>query len=131
MTQRARIQHLPTGEWRLDTDETVYCITSINAHCTRKLEVLHDAHKPVYLTLEPITEYVSDEYRTRIHPSIADWDDERDVYCLVSEVPIADDGITSAEIEAKSDAEYVQQLILDAFLGLANDGIFEIHIEEK
>ena len=131
MTQRARIQHLPTGEWQLDTGETVYCITSINAHCTRKLEVLHDAHKTVYLTLEPITEYASDEYRTRIHPSIADWDDERDVYCLVSEVPIADDGITSAEIEAKSDAEYVQQLILDAFLGLANDGIFEIHIEEK
>ena len=131
MTQRARIQHLPTGEWRLDTDKGTYRVSSINAHCTRKLEVLHDAHKTVYLTLEPITEYVSDEYRTRIHPSIADWDDKRDVYCLVSEVPIADDGITSAEIEAKSDAEYVQQLILDAFLGLANDGIFEIHIEEK
>ena len=131
MTQRATIQHLPTGEWRLDTDKGTYRVSSINDHCTEKLQTLHDAQEPVYLTFERITEYASDEYRTRIHPSIGNWDDERDVYCLVSEVPIADDGITSAEIESESDAEYVQQLILDAFLGLADDGIFEIHIEEK
>ena len=118
MTQRARIQHLPTGEWRLDTGETVYCITSINAHCTRKLEVLHDAQDSVYLTLECITEYASDEYRTRIHPSIEDWDDARDVYCLVSEVLVSDDGTA-------------EHLILNAFMGLVEDGIFEVHIEEK
>ena len=128
MTQRARIQHLPTGEWRLDTGEIVYCITSINAHCTRKLEVLHDAHKTVYLTLEPITEYASDEYRTRIHPSIEDWDDERDVYCLVSEVLVSDDGTPASQDEIDDTAEH---LILDAFLGLVEDGIFEVHIEEK
>ena len=128
MTQRARIQHLPTGEWRLDTDETVYCITSINAHCTRKLEVLHDAHKTVYLTLEPITEYASDEYRTRIHPSIADWDDARDVYCLISEVPVSNDSTPVPQDEIDDTAEH---LILDAFLGLVEDGIFEVHIDEK
>ena len=128
MIQRARIQHLPTGEWRLDTDETVYCITSINAHCTRKLEVLHDAHKTVYLTLEPITEYASDEYRTRIHPSIADWDDARDVYCLISEVPVSNDSTPVPQDEIDDTAEH---LILDAFLGLVEDGIFEVHIEEK
>ena len=126
MTQRARIQHLPTGEWRLDIGETVYCITSINAHCTRKLEVLHDAHTPVYLTLEPITEYVSDEYRTRIHPSIADWDDKRDVYCLVSEVPVSDDDTPVSQDEIDDVAAH---LILDAFFGLVEDGIFEI-VEE-
>ena len=126
MTQRARIQHLPTGEWRLDIGETVYCITSINAHCTRKLEVLHDAHTPVYLTLEPITEYVSDEYRTRIHPSIADWDAKRDVYCLVSEVPVSDDDTPVSQDEIDDVAAH---LILDAFFGLVEDGIFEI-VEE-
>ena len=128
MIQRARIQHLPTGEWRLDTGEIVYCITSINAHCTRKLEVLHDAQEPVYLTLERITEYASDEYRTRIHPSIEDWDDERDVYCLVSEVLVSDDGTPASQDEIDDTAEH---LILDAFLGLVEDGIFEVHIEEK
>ena len=128
MIQRARIQHLPTGEWRLDTGEIVYCITSINAHCTRKLEVLHDAHKTVYLTLEPITEYASDEYRTRIHPSIADWDDKRDVYCLVSRVPVSGDSTPASQDEIDDTAEH---LILDAFLGLVEDGIFEVHIEEK
>ena len=128
MTQRARIQHLPTGEWRLDTGETVYCITSINAHCTRKLEVLHDAHQAVYLTLEPITEYASDEYRTRIHPSIEDWDDARDVYCLVSEVLVSNDGTPVSQDEIGDTAEH---LILDAFMGLVEDGIFEVHIEEK
>ena len=123
MTQRARIQHLPTGEWRLDTGETVYCITSINAHCTRKLEVLHDAHTPVYLTLEPITAYASDEYRTRIHPSVDDWDDKRDVYCLVSEVPVSDDDTPVSQDEIDDVAAH---LILDAFFGLVEDGIFEI-----
>ena len=123
MTQRARIQHLPTGEWRLDTGEIVYCIMSINAHCTRKLEVLHDAQEPVYLTLEPITEYASDEYRTHIHPSIEDWDDERDVYCLVSEVPVSDDDTPVSQDEIDDVAEH---LILDAFFGLVEDGIFEI-----
>ena len=128
MTQRARIQHLPTGEWRLDTGEIVYCITSINAHCTRKLEVLHDAHKTVYLTLERITEYASDEYRTRIHPSVDDWDDKRDVYCLVSRVPVSGDSTPVTQDEIDDTAEH---LILDAFLGLVEDGIFEVHIEEK
>ena len=128
MIQRARIQHLPTGEWRLDTGETVYCITSINAHCTRKLEVLHDAHKTVYLTLEPITEYASDEYRTRIHPSIEDWDDARDVYCLVSEVLVSNDGTPVTQDEIDDVAEH---LILDTFFGLVEDGIFEVHIEKK
>ena len=128
MIQRARIQHLPTGEWRLDTDETVYCITSINAHCTRKLEVLHDAHKTVYLTLEPITAYASDEYRTRIHPSVDDWDDKRDVYCLVSRVPVSGDSTPVTQDEIDDTAEH---LILDAFLGLVEDGIFEVHIDEK
>ena len=126
MTQRARIQHLPTGEWRLDTGETVYCITSINAHCTRKLEVLHDAHKTVYLTLEPITAYASDEYRTRIHPSVDDWDDKRDVYCLVSEVPVSDDDTPVSQDEIDDVAAH---LILGAFFGLVEDGIFEI-VEE-
>ena len=128
MTQRARIQHLPTGEWRLDTGEIVYCITSINAHCTRKLEVLHDAQEPVYFTLEPITEYASDEYRTRIHPSIEDWDDERDVYCLISEVPVSNDSTPVPQDEIDDTAEH---LILDVFFGLVEDGIFKVHIEEK
>ena len=128
MTKQAQIRRLPSGEWRLDTGKTVYRITSINAHCTRKLEVLHDAHNPVYLTLEPITEYVSDEYRTRIHPSTGDWDDDRDVYCLVRQIPVASDGtpITQAEIDNEA-----KRLILDAFYGLADDGIFEIVEEDR
>ena len=128
MTQRARIQHLPTDEWRLETDKTVYCITSINAHCTGKLEVLHDAQEPVYITLERITEYASDEYRTRIHPEQGDWDDARDVYCLVSEVLVSGDGTPVSQDEIDDVTEH---LILDAFFGLVEDGIFEIHIEEK
>ena len=126
MTQRARIQHLPTGEWRLDTDKGTYRVSSINAHCTKKLQSLHDAQEPVYLTLEPITAYASDEYRTRIHPSIEDWDDERDVYCLVSEVLVSDDGTPASQDEIDDTAEH---LILDAFFGLVEDGIFEI-VEE-
>ena len=84
MTKQAQIRRLPSGEWRLDTGKTVYRITSINAHCTGKLEVLHDAHKPVYMTLEKITEYASDAYRCKVS-SVADqdWRDD-DVYCLVT-----------------------------------------------
>ena len=126
MTQRARIQHLPTGEWRLDTDKGTYRVSSINAHCTKKLQSLHDAQEPVYLTLEPITAYASDEYRTRIHPSVDDWDDKRDVYCLVSEVLVSDDGTPVSQDEIDDTAEH---LILDAFFGLVEDGIFEI-VEE-
>ena len=128
MTKQARIRRLPSGDWWLDTGKTVYRVTSINAHCTRKLEVLHDAHNPVYLTLEPITEYVSDEYRTRIHPSTGDWDDDTDVYCLVRQIPVASDGtpITQAEIDNEA-----KRLILDAFYGLADDGIFEIVEEDR
>ena len=126
MTQRARIQHLPTGEWRLDTDKGTYRVSSINAHCTKKLQSLHDAQEPVYLTLEPITEYASDEYRTRIHPSVDDWDDKRDVYCLVSEVPVSDDDTPVSQDEIDDVAAH---LILDAFFGLVEDGIFEI-VEE-
>ena len=85
--------------------------------------MLHDAHKTVYLTLEPITEYASDEYRTRIHPSIEDWDDARDVYCLVSEVLVSNDGTPVTQDEIDDIAEH---LILDAFFGLVEDGIFEV-----
>ena len=126
MTQRARIQHLPTGEWRLDTDKGTYRVSSINAHCTKKLQSLHDAQAPVYLTLEPIPAYASDEYRTRIHPSVDDWDDKRDVYCLVSEVPVSDDDTPVSQDEIDDVAAH---LILDAFFGLVEDGIFEI-VEE-
>ena len=128
MTKQARIRRLPSGEWWLDTGKTVYRVTSINAHCTGKLEMLHDAHTPVYLTLEKITEYASDEFRTRIHPNIGDWDDQSDVYCLVREVPIHSDGrpVTDEEID-----DYAKQLIFDALLGLADDGIFEIRTERR
>ena len=128
MTQPATIQHLPTGEWRLETDKGTYRVSSINDHCTEKLQTLHDAQEPVYLTFERITEYASDEYRTRIHPSIDDWDDKRDVYCLVSEVPVSDDDTPVSQDEIDDVAEH---LILDAFFGLVEDGIFEVHIEEK
>lgn len=128
MTQEARIQHLSTGEWRLNTDKGTYRVSSINAHCTRKLKVLHDAQEPVYITLEPITEYPSDEYRTRIHPSIGNWDDARDVYCLVSEVPVSGDGTSGTQEEIDDITEY---LILDAFFGLVEDGIFEVHIKKE
>ena len=128
MTQPATIQRLPTGEWRLETDKGTYRVSSINAHCTEKLQTLHDAQEPVYLTFERITEYHSDEYRTRIHPSIDDWDDKRDVYCLVSEVPVSDDDTPVSQDEIDDVAEH---LILDAFFGLVEDGIFEVHIEEK
>ena len=147
MTKQAEIQHLPTGDWWLDTGETVYRVSSINAHCTRKLQSLHDAHTPVYMTLAPITEYASDEYRTRLHASTGDWDDS-DVYCLVREVLTHPDGtpVTDAEIDAEAERLIIEalntgedtdadkdekQLIFDAFMGLADDGIFEIVVDGR
>ena len=148
MTQQAEIQHLPTGDWWLDTGETVYRVSSINAHCTRKLQSLHAAHTPVYMTLAPITEYASDEHRCRIYPNAGAFDEGRDVYCLVREVLTHPDGtpVTDAEIDAEAERLIIEalntgedtdadadekQLIFDAFMGLADDEIFEIVVDEE
>ena len=82
--------------------------------------------EPVYLTLEPITAYASDEYRTRIHPSIEDWTMSVMFTVSFQEVLVSDDGTPASQDEIDDTAEH---LILDAFFGLVEDGIFEI-VEE-
>ena len=71
--------------WRIVTaDDDVFEVSSINAHCETKLEALHDADSDVYIRMEAITDYHSEEYRVCISASDDDWYDEyEDVACLL------------------------------------------------
>lgn len=75
-------------------------ITSINAHCTAKLEAIYKSHKECHLNFER-TEYAGDEYRAHlsIHGS-GQWHDD-DVACMIREY------VPEAEVE-----EAVRQLLI-------------------
>lgn len=62
-----------------------YCVTSINNNCTGKLQTIYNKKGNVYMSLEKIWEYPSDEFRCKVSdiPDIG-WKDE-DVYCLIRE----------------------------------------------
>ena len=85
--QQTQIKRFSNGAWwftRADGEE--YRITSINDHCMQKLQALYEQNEGrAYMTLEKITEYVSDEYRCKVSRVVSDagWRDE-DVYCLVT-----------------------------------------------
>ena len=71
--------------WFMREDGQEFRISSINDHCTQKLQALYDQNSGrAYMTLEKITEYPSDDYRCKVS-LVADtgWRDE-DVYCLVT-----------------------------------------------
>lgn len=107
--QQIQIRRFSNGAWwfmRADGQE--YRITSINDHCTQKLQALYDQNEGrAYMTLEKITEYHSDEYRCKVSlVSCAGWRDE-DVYCLVTNEtgnlnPNAERDIAQAEEVLKS-----------------------------
>ena len=80
------IQRFSNGAWWfMCADGEEFRVSSINNHCTQKLEALHEADSGrAYMTLEKITEYHSDEYRCKVsRVSDEGWRDE-DVYCLVT-----------------------------------------------
>ena len=62
-----------------------YCVTSINNNCTEKLQAIYDKRGNVYMSLEKIWEYPSNEFRCKVSgvPDTGWWDE--DVYCLVRE----------------------------------------------
>lgn len=70
--------------WLTCEDGQEYRISSINDHCTQKLQALHKEHEGrAYMTLEKITEYHSDAYRCKVsRVADAGWRDD-DVYCQV------------------------------------------------
>ena len=79
------INQFSNGAWWLTCEDgQEYRITSINNHCTQKLQALHDNDSKAYMTLEKITEYHSNDYRCKVSSvDTAGWRDD-DVYCLVT-----------------------------------------------
>lgn len=86
-SQEIQIKRFSNGAWWFTTtDGQEYRITSINNHCTQKLQALHTENdKRAYMTLEKITEYHSDNYRCKVSrvSTAQGWLDD-DVYCLVT-----------------------------------------------
>ena len=84
MTTKIGIKKFENGAWWLTTENgEEYQITSINNHCTEKLKSIYKEGGPAYITLEPITEYHSNEYRAKIsRVPKPGWRDD-DVACLV------------------------------------------------
>lgn len=84
--KQVQIKRFSNGAWWLrTTDGQEYRVSSINNHCTQKLQALHKQNEGrAYITLEKITEYHSDEYRCKVSGvSSQGWRDD-DVYCLVT-----------------------------------------------
>ena len=80
------IKRFSNGAWWLTCEDgQEYRVTSINNHCTQKLQALHKVNDgKAYMTLEKITEYHSDAYRCKVsRVDAAGWRDE-DVYCQVT-----------------------------------------------
>lgn len=108
-SKQIAIRKFQNGAWWLtDADGEEFNVSSINNHCKRKLQAIHEEHNgQAYMTLEKITEYHSDEYRCKIS-SVADqdWRDD-DVYCLVTNEtgnlnPNAERDIAAATARLKS-----------------------------
>ena len=85
-SKQITIRRFSNGAWWLTcADGQEFRVSSINNHCTQKLEAIHTENSGhAYMTLEKITEYASDAYRCKVS-SVADqdWRDD-DVYCLVT-----------------------------------------------
>ena len=55
------------ARWFTRADGQEFRISSINKHCTQKLQALYDKNdERAYMTLETITEYHSDDYRCKV-----------------------------------------------------------------
>ena len=82
--QKAEILSFDNGAWWLKTENgQEYNVSSVNEHCTEKLRKLKE-NGTVYITLEKINEYHSQEYRCKVSATDATgWNDE-DAYCLVT-----------------------------------------------
>lgn len=62
-----------------------YQVTSVNENCTNKLKKLMEKNDgKAYMTLEPITEYHSDEYRCKVSAVCAPGWQNDDAFCLVA-----------------------------------------------
>lgn len=86
-SQEIQIKRFSNGAWWFTTTEgQEYRITSINNHCTQKLQALYEENNgQAYMTLEKITEYHSRDYRCKVsRVSTAEGWLADDVYCLVS-----------------------------------------------
>lgn len=84
--KQVQIKRFSNGAWWLiDADGQEFRVSSINNHCTQKLQALYTENEgQAYITLEKITEYHSDEYRCKVsRVSDQGWRDD-DVYCLVT-----------------------------------------------
>lgn len=85
--KQVEIKRFSNGAWWFTTtDGQEYRITSINNHCTQKLQALYEANdRRAYMTLEKITEYHSRDYRCKVSrvSTAMGWLDD-DVYCLVT-----------------------------------------------
>jgi len=101
--QEIQIKHFDNGAWCFTLKNGgQYQVSSINQFCTEKLQKLNEKNEgKAYITLEPITEYYSHEYRCKVS-AIPDtgWHDN-DVYCLVTNEtgnlnPNAEQDITAA-----------------------------------
>lgn len=73
--------------WLLTDSESGkrYQVTSVNQNCTDCLEKMaRENNGTVYITLEKITQYYSDEYRCKVSAvSTEGWQDD-DAFCLVA-----------------------------------------------
>lgn len=69
-------------QYRVVTRGAVYEVSSINKFGASKLDAMVENGNTVDLSLEPITEYYSDEYRAGISQG-GGWDLSRDVACLL------------------------------------------------
>ena len=106
--KQIQIRRFSNGAWWfVDADGEEFRVSSINNHCTQKLQALYTENNARgYMTLEKITEYHSDEYRCKVS-RVADtgWLDD-DVYCLVTNEtgnmnPNAERDITRADAVLK------------------------------
>ena len=85
-SQQIQIKRFSNGAWWfMCADEQEFRVSSINNHCTQKLQALYKENDGrAYITLEKITEYTSDAYRCKVsRVADAGWRDD-DVYCLVT-----------------------------------------------
>ena len=108
-SKQIQIRRFSNGAWwfmRADGQE--FRVSSINQHCTRKLQAIHTENDGrAYMTLEKITEYPSDAYRCKVSRVVSDegWRDD-DVYCLVTNEtgnlnPTAERDIAAADARLK------------------------------
>ena len=106
--KKVTIKRFSNGAWWfIDADGQEFRVSSINDHCTQKLQTLHtENNKRAYMTLEKITEYPSDAYRCKVSRVTDDgWRDD-DVYCLVTNEtgnlnPTAERDIAAADARLK------------------------------